>query len=79
MLLAGGPWGLRVVQSWRLVRSRRRHAFNAHVAATCLPAAEYGYSGRGRRLDPTLSYDDPFAALRQANQATDPAESAWAA
>lgn len=39
----------------------------------------YGYQGRvgrssGRDLDPTLNFHDPFAALRSANQAHDPAE-----
>ncbi|EFN57106.1 hypothetical protein CHLNCDRAFT_143928 [Chlorella variabilis] len=37
----------------------------------------YGYQGRvgrGRDIDPTINFHDPFAALRSANQATDPTE-----
>ena len=36
----------------------------------------YSYGGRrGRALDPTVNFHDPFAALRSANAVTDPAES----
>ncbi len=57
----------------RRSRSRSRDRYRRRSRSP-----EYGYTGRrgrGGGPDPTLNFHDPFAALRQANQATDPADS----
>jgi splicing factor U2AF subunit len=56
-------------------RDRRRRSRSRERYRRRSRSPEYGYTGRrGRGPDPTLNFHDPFAALRSANQATDPAE-----
>ena len=57
-------------------RDRRRRSRSRERYRRRSRSPEYGYTGRrGRGPDPTLNFHDPFAALRSANQATDPADS----
>ncbi|KAL4419535.1 hypothetical protein ABPG77_005766 [Micractinium sp. CCAP 211/92] len=55
----------------RRSRSRSRDRYRRRSS----PEGGYSYGGRPRReIDPTINFHDPFAKLRSANQATDPAE-----